>query len=256
MKLIKLLWNFASQFSGVVSTIAIVFLGIGFFIQLIKSWQLRGFYLILVIGFFLSLLILSIGFLIKYFSASFKRLTNAFREEEINDDLKKFEEKSIKTVGKLKIPQTIELRKLHNVSLRKAREWSEDAEEINTSIIIDVIGHKTTYLSQIYFFSKWKSQELVVFLPRYATLKRDQEQPVTNKAKPFYDVYPNWSKVVNKALVQLIDKLSDRFTLWLYSDPEEFRFSFVVYEKDTSRRYEYSFDGRFLKIKDKSIEIK
>lgn len=252
---LKIGWNLVSEFKEIVSTFVFVIGGIVFVFNIISSYKLSSFNFWLLIIALLALIFLSLRFLKKYFSKSLSQFINSEEENKINKDVKIFQEKSLQGGVKLYLPKTKQLERLHNLSIRKSQEWSEDAEEEDIVLTIDVNEHGASYRGQTYFYSNWKSQELVVFSPRVSIIKREMEKPLRGIHKPFFKRYPNWNKAVEKAFSQVEDKLQPKFTLWLYSHYDNFHFEFASVENELAKRFEFDFDGKMLKSKNKEIIV-
>jgi hypothetical protein len=253
--LIKNLWSFASDFGGVISTLLLVLAGVGYVINFLKNAKIPEFLLLVVLAVQVVIMILTFRFFDSYFSKRIRALLNSKEEKSIDQEIKTFQEVS-KKVSKLILPSTRALVRLHGLSIKKAKEWSEDAVEEDISMVIDVTHSGVSYRSLTYFYSNWKSQELVIFLPRFSITKRGMEKPIRGNHKPFFKRYPNWNKAVEKASSQIEDELKSNFTLWLYSHYDNFHFRFVIVENEVVKNFEFDFNGKTLKSKDKEVIIK
>ena len=240
----KKTWTFLADLSGVIQTLGLAVLGIGYLI----SW-LSGNILFLTIFLLLFPFVIFSSF--KWARISSVNFLQRITDIEINDETDKLETiKFNQDISKL-LPNNSLINKLGDSLTKKAKDWTEDAFIVTFNLFLDVTSERNDLFAQAWCKSPWKNQEVFIYTgKKIKTLPNevspDHISPIRSVTF-FYKKYPNWRKAVIKAYGAIKDILPNKFTLTICSHYDQvlhFRFK---YNSGIDRTETFELSGNVLK---------
>lgn len=243
--LIKKIWVFLSEFSGVFTTIGMALFGIKSLYGLLSTSKLG-------IIFFFGLMFIAITASFKWVKTNLRRINSIIRKKEIKNDLESF--------SKLK-SQNIDITTIlpdHNLLIRwldesreKTASWSDDVKISIINFYIDVKNVAIEPLLQVYFVSDWNKEALTIYIgkdydQKYSEVEYDLFKTKTGIVQPFFIKYPNWNVATKKAYSMLKNKLPSIFKIQLYQSVSNFQIIFNYIQGKVERSETFVFNGTTL----------
>lgn len=253
MNNIKFIWDFFKSLPAVFAGIVIFISGVKHTFLFIRD------NLILSLIFFVCLFFL-ILWLFKFFRKNIADFLDRKSSLEIDNKIKKITKKRNLSFEKV-LPDQKLIKKMGDESIKKGKSWAEDAILNSFNLYIDIRSNtKNSIRSQAYFTSKWKNAVLTIY---EGSLNTDGLEELDSShvkwmdsAKPFYEKFPNWRKVVIKSYEAVKDSLTEEFEVKIHSFAGSMSIGYHFKNGKMEKQKSFEFNGKELKNESNSQIIK
>lgn len=214
MLIIKRIWTFLSELSGVIATFIYVLAGFEKIKSILATYNIPTRLL-------WPISILVLISLFKWIKSSLSIFSNKVEELEIKEEIKTIENSFVKGNIDNVLPSKGLMFKLEKLLRKKITSWSDDAELVAYTLFIKVNTIKPDILIQAICYSSWKNEEKCFYvgkdLDSISKENLSKRTKTTKEVAPFHKNFSNWRNAVAKAYNSIGDKLPKDFELIVYS---------------------------------------
>ena len=227
--IIKKLWSFLAEFSGVISSFIFLFLGFSKVLELFSTNKLI---------FYLSILIFILAFiwLLRWIIKNIPSLEIKLSEIQINEDIKDLSNKNLKSNFPV-MPTNPMISTWFEKTLRDVKAWASDATFETISLFIKVTPIRNEIFLMSGVVSIWKNSSKNFYVGKDYITGEEELRPHrigTVSIVPFYKKYPNWQKALNASFIAIKSNLPEIYQIVISSH----------YSNLLNIEYQYSFKNK------------
>lgn len=207
--MLKQVWKFLSEFSGVIASLLLIWGGILFVLNFVVQFRYNPYLFLGTITIFLLALIRILIWATIYFREQ-------FRGKQISQDIKQLDEKVKHNPNHFVVPDNKMLSRWLEYVTGKAKKWSEDVYLTSTSLYIHCDDTKINSHLQAYFYSNLKELQMIQYAGSVGGYSIDDNNGFILRKEPFFEEYKMWSKIIMVLHSRLADRLPPTYSVAIH----------------------------------------